>query len=339
MLKLILAKNKLQDSSLSGLSSCLQSFVVTKLRAPGFKVDGKHVFITGGSSGLGLSLAKKYAQQGAKVSIVARGQAKLEEAQAEIEGARKHAGDAVFIQSCDVSDFASVQSAVAAANKFHGRVMDHVLCSAGFSAPGYFLEQDVAVFKKMMDVNYFGTLHTIKAALPAMVQRSEEGGEGGQIVLVSSGLALISWIGYAQYAGAKYALRGLAESLRNELQLFGIRVSIYYPGNIDSPGFVEENRTKPVETKTIEGVSEPLHPDKVAQTLINGVSDGQFSITNDPMIFILRILANGVAPRWNTMMEAVLLPLIVPIQVGFGFFMDFTVWQTKWAREKKAKDQ
>ncbi|OWZ18331.1 3-ketodihydrosphingosine reductase [Phytophthora megakarya] len=314
------------------------SFVVTKLRAPGFNVEGKHVFITGGSSGLGLALAKKYVQKGAKVSIVARGLDKLEESKKEIEGVRK-GSDQVFIQSCDVADFSSVQKAVDAANKFHGRATDHVVCSAGFAAPGYFMDQDVGLFKKIMDVNYFGTLHTIKAALPAMVQRSEEGGEGGHIVLVSSGLGLISWIGYAQYAAPKYALRGLSESLRNELKLFGIRVSIFYPGNIDSPGFVEENRTKPPETKTIEGVSEPLHPDKVAQSLINGVSDGQFSITNDPMIFILRVLANGVAPRFNTMLETALLPLIIPIQVGFGFFMDFIVWQTKCAREKKSKDE
>ncbi|KAF4316032.1 hypothetical protein JM18_008831 [Phytophthora kernoviae] len=315
------------------------SFIVTKLRAPGFQVDGKHVFITGGSSGLGLGLAKKYAQKGAKVSIVARGQSKLEEAQKEIEAVRKNAEVGVFSQSCDVTDFASVQAAVDAANKFHGRATDHVVCSAGLAVPGYFLEQDVSVYKKIMDVDYFGTLHAIKAALPAMVKRSEEGGEGGQIVMVSSGLGLISWIGYAQYAAPKYALRGLAESLRNELKLYGIRVSIFYPGNIDSPGFVEENRTKPPETKTIEGVSEPLHPDKVAQSLINGVSNGDFSITNDPMIFILRVLANGVAPRWNTMMETVMLPLLIPIQVGFGFFMDFIVWQTKRAREKKSKDQ
>ncbi|CAH0480855.1 unnamed protein product [Peronospora belbahrii] len=315
------------------------SFVVTKVRAPGFKVEGKHVFITGGSSGLGLSLAKKYAKQGAKLSIIARGVDKLEEAKKEIEAIRKNTDTDVFIQSCDVADFASVQKAVDAANSFHGRATDHVVCSAGFAAPGYFMEQDVSLFKKIMDVNYFGTLYTIKAALPAMVRRSEEGGEGGHLVLVSSGLGLISWIGYAQYAATKYALRGLAESLRNELQLFGIRVSIFYPGNIDTPGYVEENRTKPPETKIIEGVSIPLHSDKVAQQLINGVSDGLFSITNDPMIFILRVLANGVAPRYNTMMETVLLFLFIPIQVGFGFFMDFIVWRTKHACENKPKDE
>ncbi|TDH68995.1 hypothetical protein CCR75_000924 [Bremia lactucae] len=321
------------------LGICTASLVVTKLLAPGFKVDGKHVFITGGSSGLGLALAKKYAKQGAKVSIIARSLNKLETSKKEIEDVRKNPDAGVFIHSCDVTDFPSVQKAVDAANQFHGRATDHVICSAGFAAPGYFLEQDISLHKKIMDVNYFGTLHAIKAALPAMAQRSEEGGEGGQIVLISSGLGLISWIGYAQYAATKYALRGLAESLRNELKLYGIRVSIFYPGNIDTPGYVEENRTKPSETKTIEGVSELVHPDKVAQSLINGVSDGLFSITNDPMVFILRVLANGVAPRYNTMLETVLLPLVVPIQVGFGFFMDYIVTQNKRAHKTKPKSQ
>lgn len=242
----------------------------------------------------------------------------------------------VFTQSCDVTDFAAVQKAVEAANAFHKRVTDHVICAAGFSTPGYFLDQDVSVFRTMMDVDYFGTLYAIKAALPAMV--AADRGDG-QIVLVSSGLGLISWIGYAQYSGAKYALRGLAESLRNELKLYGIRVSIYYPGNIDSPGYQVENLTKPPEARTIEGVSEVISPDSVAQSLINGISDGQFSVTNEFMPFLLRALANGVAPRNNSILEAVILPLAVPIQMGFGLFMDIVVSQSCKTRATKAKQQ
>ncbi|CAI5714903.1 unnamed protein product [Hyaloperonospora brassicae] len=313
------------------------SFVVTKLRAPGFHVEGKHVFITGGSSGLGLALAKKYARQGAKVSIVARGLEALEQSKTDIERVCKHADARVFIQSCDVADFASVLKAVDAANKFHGRATDHVVCSAGYAVPGYIVDQDVSLHRKIMDVNYFGALHVIKAALPAMMQCSENEGNAGHIVLISSGLGLISWVGYSQYSASKYALRGLAESLRNELKLYGIRVSIFYPGNIDSPGYVVENLTKPAETKEIEGVSALVPPEDVAQSLIDGMSDGHFSITNDIMIFFLRILGNGVAPRYNTMLETVMLPLLIPIQVGFGVFMDFTVWRTKSARECKPK--
>ncbi|TYZ68338.1 hypothetical protein PybrP1_000723 [[Pythium] brassicae (nom. inval.)] len=307
------------------------SFVLTKLRAPGFKVDGKHVFVTGGSTGLGLAVAKKYARAGAKVSIVARRLEQLVAAKNEIEGVSKHATP-VFIHSCDVTDFAAMQSAVNAAVKHHGRATDHVVCSAGLARPGYFLDTDVSVFHKMMDLNYFGTLHAIKAALPAMVEQ----GEGGQVVLVSSGLALISWIGYAQYSASKYATRGLADALRNELKLYNIRVSIFYPGNIDSPGFVEEEKTKPAETKTIEGVTELTHPDAVAQSLVDGISDGQFSITNEVPIFFLRMVANGVAPRHNTVLEMVLFPLIMVFQVGFGIVMDFVV---RRSAQKKFKEK
>jgi short-subunit dehydrogenase len=74
-----------------------QSVVWTKVRAPGFKVDGKHVFVTGGSQGLGLALAKKYAAKGAKVTIVARDQAKLDAAKREIEVRRgKNGGVLAF---------------------------------------------------------------------------------------------------------------------------------------------------------------------------------------------------------------------------------------------------
>jgi NAD(P)-dependent dehydrogenase (short-subunit alcohol dehydrogenase family) len=309
------------------------SFVLTKLRAPGFKVDGKHVFITGGSTGLGLAIAKKYARAGAKVSIVARRLEQLEAAKTEIEAVNKHATP-VFIHSCDVTDFGGMQTAVNAAVTHHGRAIDHVVCSAGLARPGYFLDTDVSVFHKMMDLNYFGTLHAVKAALPSMIEQDE----GGQVVLVSSGLALVSWIGYAQYSASKYAVRGLADALRNELKVHNIRVSIFYPGNIDSPGYVEEEKTKPIETKAIEGVSELIHPDAVAQSLIDGISDGQYSITNELMIFFLRIIANGVAPRNNTVLEMVLFPLVTVIQVGFGFFMDFTVSQAAKQKKKDKKE-
>ncbi|KAJ0405554.1 hypothetical protein P43SY_009603 [Pythium insidiosum] len=309
---------------------CALSYIFTKLRAPGFNVDGKHVFITGGSSGLGLSLATKLAKAGAKISIVARSIDKLEAAKKEIEAVGKNP---VFTHSTDVADFESVKSAVAAANAFHQRPTDTVVCCAGLATPGYFVEQDVSVFRKMMDLNYFGVVHTIKAALPAMIEAQNK----GDVVIVASGCSMLSFIGYTQYASSKYALRGLAEALRNELKLYNIRVSVFYPGNIDSPGFVEENKIKPDETKEIEGTSKPESPDAVADSLISGLRDGQFSITNDPLIYLLRQISNGVAPRHNTPFEVLLFPISVLVQVGFGIYMDLVVTQSAKKKAKKEK--
>lgn len=247
---------------------------------------------------------------------------------------RKADGNAahpVFVQSCDVTDYAGVQKAVDAANAFHARVTDHVVTAAGLATPGYFADQDISVFHKMMDLNYFGTLYVIKAALPAMVAR----GEGGKFVVVGSGLSLCSWIGYASYSSSKYALRGLCDALRNELKLYNMSVTVFYPGNIDSPGFVEENKTKPEETKSIEGVTAATHPDDVAASLINSIADGQYTSTNETMIFFLRMIANGVAPRVNTPLELILMPIVFVIQFAFGLIMDITVYRSRKPKSKQ----
>ncbi|KAH8069647.1 3-dehydrosphinganine reductase [Aureococcus anophagefferens] len=99
-----------------------------------------------------------------------------------------------------------------------------------------------------MDLNYLGVVKTLKATLPGMVDR-----KAGTAVLVSSGLALCGYAGYSAYAPTKWAVRGLAETLRSELLPFDISVHSVYPPNMDTPGFVEENRTKPKSAKAIEG--------------------------------------------------------------------------------------
>ncbi|KAG2773079.1 hypothetical protein Pcac1_g16135 [Phytophthora cactorum] len=272
---------------LSAVAGCsLLSFVAKKVRAPGFHVDGKHVFITGGSSGIGLATAKKYAQAGAKVSIIARDAKKLEGAKQEIEAVRKHADAAVFTQSCDVVDFEAVKKAVEAANAFHKRATDHVVCSAGIVEPGYFMEQDVAGFRHSMDINYFGCLHVVHAALPAMIRQHEaEGGsDGGQITLVGSAFSLMACIGSAQYSSSKYAVRGLAESLRNELKLYDIRVSAFYPGNVDTPMLEHELALTPPETKTIEGAragTVARHGYIARITLLDELPDLPYDASND----------------------------------------------------------
>ncbi|KAJ0402266.1 hypothetical protein ATCC90586_005093 [Pythium insidiosum] len=296
-------------------------------KASELDVRGLHVLITGGSDGLGLALAKQYALKGARVSIVARRQSQLDIAKREILAAAVGASDAsVLALSADVTDAKAMQDIVAVANEFHGRAVDHVICNAGISRPGYFLEQDVALIRRVMDVNYFGVLHTIKAALPSMIAASPDAsGRRRRVVIVSSAAALIGFIGYAQYCGSKFALRGLAEGLCNELLLYDIDVSIYFPGNIDTEMLRTELKIKPQEANDIDGVSVPATPESAALVLLDGLRRRAFAITNEVVISVLRVLANGVAPRWNAALELLLLPIFVPIQVVFGLFMDSVV--------------
>ena len=67
-------------------------------------------------------------------------------------------------------------------------------------------------------------------------------------ILYSSAVAFCGMVGYSAYAPTKFALRGLADCLRNELVGSGVKVSIFYPSNMDTPGFAVENKTKPAET-------------------------------------------------------------------------------------------
>ena len=131
-----------------------------------------------------------------------------------------------------------VQDAMLSAETTMGPI-DILICNAGSSTPGYFHEQDVEVFQHMMQLNYMGTLHTVKAVYNGMVARNT-----GHIVFISSTMALMGFTGYAAYAPSKYAVRGLAECLRNELQGTGVRVSIGYPPDTKTPGFDAENLTK-----------------------------------------------------------------------------------------------
>ena len=90
-----------------------------------------------------------------------------------------------------------------------------------------------------MEIDYFGTLHAVRAVVPAMVERRR-----GHLVLVSSTVAHVGVYGYSAYAPAKHAVRGLAETLRPELKPHGITVACAYPPDTDTPGYAEENRHK-----------------------------------------------------------------------------------------------
>lgn len=233
----------------------------------------RHVIITGGSSGIGKATAEIYARAGVDVSIVARSLDRLAAAKVEIDAARSGGGGQTRIYSADVCDRAAISTAL-------GRALDEagppdlLITSAGIVEPGYFRDLTVESFERQMAVNYFGTLYAIKTVLPAMRSNG-----GGRIVMVSSGAGLIGIFGYSAYGPTKFALRGLAESLRGELKRDGVGISIIYPPNTDTPQLAEENKTKPPETKIVTETAKVWPADGVAQAIYDGVARGRFAIT------------------------------------------------------------
>jgi 3-dehydrosphinganine reductase len=242
-----------------------------------FDWHGKHVVITGGSSGIGEALAIATAAKGAKLTLLARGADRLA-AVAEPLGA---AG-----VPCDVSDRDAVTGVLATAASERGPV-DVLVCSAGITLPGRFLEAEDQTFRDMIDVDYYGTLWPVRAVAPSMVARRT-----GSVVGVASAAALVGVYGYAAYGAAKFAVRGLFETLRTELVPHGVHVGCVYPPDVDTPMLAAENLVKPAETKAIAGSIKPISADQVAQAIIRGVEKGQAEIYADAQT---RALARTVA--------------------------------------------
>lgn len=172
-----------------------------------------------------------------------------------------------------------------------GRTPDAVFCCAGGAKPGYFIQQTEDDFQAGIKTDYMTALSTAHAAATAL---AASGKRGARIVLVSSTLGLMGLVGYAQYSPMKFAIRGLAETLRSELQLYGIHVHCYFPGTILSPGYDAENRTKPELTKKLEGgPEEGLTPQQCAAGLLRGVASGRFYITTDFQTELFRAASAG----------------------------------------------
>ena len=124
-----------------------------------------------------------------------------------------------------------------------------------------------------MDSNYFGQLIPTLVVLPHMLAARK-----GHIAFVSSMMGYFGIIGYAAYAPSKFALVGLAEVLRHEYRSSGLRVSVLYPPDTDTPGFVSENASKPPETLELSANIKVAQPDEVARQFVDGIVREKFHI-------------------------------------------------------------
>ena len=146
-----------------------------------------------------------------------------------------------------MTDHQSLTRAIVALTDVHGPC-DVLVAAAGRAEPGYFLELQADTFRDQMRLNYFGTLHAVRAVLPDMLTRGR-----GHIVLVSSVAGLLGAFGYGAYTPTKFAVRGLGEALHAEFRHEGIVTSIVYPRDTDTPGLERENLTKPGDATALRG--------------------------------------------------------------------------------------
>ena len=233
--------------------------------------QGKTVLITGGSSGIGFALANALVQMDASVILLARDYENLKTARASI--LEKYPKAMVKIVSADVTDAASLTNIYDKYLRTHDTPEILINC-AGVARPGYVEELPLDIYRWTMDIDYHGTVNMIKILLPGMLERGS-----GHIINISSIAGVVGIFGYTAYSGAKFAVKGFTDALRSEVKSKGIRVSIVYPPDTDTPQLHWENQYKPMETRAISGTAKPVSSKMVAETILKDAAKGKYTIT------------------------------------------------------------
>ncbi len=234
--------------------------------------ENKLALITGGSSGIGLALAKGIAAQGGSVAILARHQEQLEIAECEIQKACINPLQMVHAIIADITQ-AEKLTKILARLKVDVGIPDIVINSAGVAHPGKFTALDPEIFRWMMDVNYFGTVNVLKELLPEIQQR-----HSGNIVNISSIAGFIGVYGYSAYGASKYAIRGLSDVLRSELKPYGVKVSVVFPPDTQTPQLEYESKIKPFITKQVGGSANLMTAEAVAAETLKKIAQGKYII-------------------------------------------------------------
>jgi NADP-dependent 3-hydroxy acid dehydrogenase YdfG len=180
--------------------------------------------ITGASTGIGAATARLAATQGYLVVLAARSEDKLRALAEELGGP-----DRAVAVRCDVTEWSDQEAMARAALDAFGRI-DVAFANAGFGAKRGFLEETPEFWREMVLTNVYGVALTIRATIPALRESN------GHLLLTGSIAGRIALPG-SLYSATKWAITGMAQSARSELEGSGVRVTLIEPGMVDTPFF------------------------------------------------------------------------------------------------------
>lgn len=247
-------------------------------------------YITGGSSGIGFAIADRLCREEASVVLIARNRERLTAAAQSLR--ERYPGASVETVALDVTDRSAVGEELGKSFDRWG-TPDLLVNCAGIAYPDYFEHLPDEQFETSLRVNAGGAWNVLKAAVPVMKS-------GTWIVNVASVSGFIGTFGYTAYSAGKFALLGLSEALRNELVSRGIGVSVLCPSDTATPQLEQEERTKPPETRAVNGTAKLMQPEQVADELFRGLRKRRFMIvpgSNARLIYYLKRFFPGVVFR------------------------------------------
>ena len=223
------------------------------------------LIITGASSGIGAETARHAAAAGYRVVLGARREDELEKLADELGGA-----DRAIAVRCDVTEWADCEALAAAASDSFGG-FDAVFANAGFGAARGFLKETPEHWRSMVLTNVLGVAQTIRATLPHLLER------GRGHFLITSSVAGRRALPGSLYSSTKWAVTGMAESLRQELRQMHnnqrIRVTLIEPGMVDTPFFDNP-----------PGPDNALHDDDIARAVVYALSQPERVDVNEILI-------------------------------------------------------
>ena len=218
--------------------------------------------ITGASSGIGAATARRAAEAGYRLVLAARRLERLEELAGELRGP-----DRALAVRCDVTEWPQQEALVEKTLAEFGR-LDVAFVNAGFGAPRGFLASTPEHWKDMILTNVYGAALTIRATLPALKESR------GHLVLTSS-VAGRRVVPGSLYSASKWAVTGMGEAVRQELNDTGVRMTLIEPGMVDTEFFDDP-------------VSGAVEPDDIARAVL-------FAVSQPPHVDVNEILVRPTA--------------------------------------------
>ena len=223
-------------------------------------VKGKVTVITGGAGGIGAALAVKFGREGARVALIDVDGEEVRKRAAELV----QSGVTALAQRADVSSESECVSAMDEIVRHFGGI-DILINNAGISHRGPFREAEISTIRKIMEVNFFGSLICTKAALDSLLARR------GMIIVVSSIAGLTPLLGRTAYCASKHALHGVFDTLRGELREQGVHVMIACPWftrtDLASRALDGQGKTTPYPRTT---AGREASPSEVAEAIFRG---------------------------------------------------------------------
>jgi short-subunit dehydrogenase len=237
---------------------------------------GAHVVVTGGSRGIGRAVARAAVDRGARVGLLARDGARLEQTRIEL-------GAAAFAVSADVADRTAVEGAVRTLVARFGPV-DVLVAAAGIGAVGSAADPDPELLERLLAVNVTGVVNATRAVVPTMHERRR-----GHVVVIGSIAGRLGVAGEAAYSASKFAVTGFAEALALETRDAGIGVTLVSAGAVQTDFFATRGvpyaRTWP----------RPVQAERVARAVVKAVESDRFDVVV-PAWLRLGVAARAVLP-------------------------------------------